>query len=136
MKCFGLVLLIAVLFAGCGGGGGGAGGSAKGEPTAKLQSQQTVYTIEVSGNGVTFSADMHAYPQLNGVGNQVETDVVMQLLGAETRTYNLVGESMIMNVALNNGAGVLNIVTKKNGVALRNDQINANGASISISDGF
>lgn len=114
---------------------GGRAGASTGTATASTQTAQaTVYTFEVSGNGVTFSADLHGYAQRNFGGSQVNPGYTSITLGASTNVYTLNGESMIASFTLNTGAGVLTIVTKKNGAALRTDTITTNATGISIND--
>jgi hypothetical protein len=126
--------LVALSVAACGDGGGASSGGG-GAPAARVAAPAaTTYTFDVSGAGVTFSADIHGYPQTGFAGNQTETDLTTVLLGAPTNSYTITGESMIANFTLNTGAGVLTIVTKKNGAVIRTDTINANATAIAISN--
>jgi hypothetical protein len=134
-KQFGLMILVALSVTACGDGGGDSGGgSGGGAPAARTSVQATTFTFEVSGNGVTFSADIHAYPVAGFAGQQTETDLTTVVLGATTNTYTVTGESEIANFTLNTGAGVLTIVTKKNGAVIRTDTINTNATAIAISN--
>jgi hypothetical protein len=135
LKQFSLMILVALSVTACGGGGDAGGSGGGGAPAARLADPvATTYTFEVSGNGVTFSADIHAYPVAGFAGQQTETDLTTVLLGATTNTYTVTGESEIANFTLNTGAGVLTIVTKKNGAVIRTDTINTNATGIAISN--
>lgn len=131
-----LIVFISVLTIGCGGGEGGSSGGGSSSRTGSSSSvvQATVYTFELSGNGVTYSADLHGYAARNYGGAQTNPTYNSVTLGAATVTYTLNSESMIANITLNTGAGVLTIVTKKNGVLFRSDTINTNATNISIND--
>jgi hypothetical protein len=132
-------LLVGFSVLACNGGGdsGGTGGSGGGvdTPRAAAAAVATVYTYELSGAGVTFSADLHGYEQTGWGGNQINpTYAAVPIVGAQVVTYTLIAESMIASFTLNTGAGVLTITTKKNGVPLRVDTINTNATSISINN--
>ena len=134
-KQFTLMIVVALSVTACGGGGGDAGGGGGGAPAARVADPTpTTFTFEVSGVGVTFSADIHAYPVAGFAGQQTETDLTTVVLGAGTNTYTVTGESEIANFTLNTGAGVLTIVTKKNGSVVRTDTINTNATAIAISN--
>lgn len=130
-----LVLIGSVFSMGCESGGGSAGGAAGGARTS-TQSVfvPTEYTFEISGSGVTFSADIHGYEDTNYGGNQQNPGYAMVTLGATANVYSVTAESFIASFTLNSGAGVLDIITKKNGVVVRTDSISGNGLSISIND--
>lgn len=129
-----VLLVLLTMTIGCNGGGEAAGGASGSARSASISATPTTYTFEFSGNGVTFSTDIHAYPVAGWGGFAVETDIVTYLLGASTYSQTVTGESVIANVTLNTGAGVLTIVTKKNGVIVRTDTINTNATGISISN--
>lgn len=132
-----MTLILTLVLSGCESGGGAAGGSGGGVSAATAEIAAvtpTVFTFEISGNGVTFSADMHGYSQVGFAGSQVNPTYNSVLLGAATNTYTMTAESMISSFTLNTGAGVLTIVTKKNGSVIRTDTISTNATNISISN--
>lgn len=136
-----MIVILALGIAGCNGGeGGSAGGGAGASRTSVASVVPTEYCWELSGNGVTFSADIHGYTMRNFGGSQQNPNPYNNFtLTATTQTYCLPNspsatESFIASFTLNSGAGVLTINTKKNGVILRTDTLSSNGASTSIND--
>jgi hypothetical protein len=131
-----LMIILSTLMVACKGGGDAASSSGGGGASAAraVAITATEYTFEISGNGVTFSADFHGYAERNYGGAQINPQYTLVALGAAVQTYTLTSESFIANITLNTGAGVLTIVTKRNGTAIRTDTINTNATGISIND--
>lgn len=133
-------LLVGFSVLACNGGeggseGGGGSAAASSNQIANITTQATTYTFELTGAGVTFSADLHGYAETGFGGSQINpTYNSVTIVGTQTVSYDLVGESMIASFTLNTGAGVLTIVTKKNGTAIRSDTISTNATSISINN--
>lgn len=137
MRSIFVCLFLSISFFGCGETGGvdssGGGSAAVSRQTTTVT--PTVYSYELSGAGVTFSADLHGYASRNYGGNQTNpTYSSILITGAQVVTYTTTSESMIASFTLNTGAGVLTIITKKNGVQMRSDTINTNATSISVND--
>lgn len=131
-----LLGLVSLVITGCGEGGGDAGsgsGSNSAQATIAVVAP-TVYTFEFSGNGVTFSMDLHGYAVRNYGGSQANPSYPGITLGAATQVIPITAESFIANITLNTGAGMLTIVTKKNGNIIRTDTINTNATGISTTD--
>lgn len=131
-----LIVVSALLGFGCVAQDSTTPSKASTKTTAVAASTQAAhsYTFKISGQGVTFSADLNVYSQPNGAGAQTNYMHPTVLLGATPVTYDMDGRSMTGAFTLNTGAGVLTILTYKKGVLLRTDTINTNATSISIPD--
>ena len=131
MKNLMSILIVTMTLVGCGEQEAAKTG---GSSISAVVESTPVYTYTLSGNGVTFSLDLHGYAETGWAGTHTNPTYSLVLLGATPLSYTLTAKSMIANITLNTGAGVLTINTYKNGALIRSDTINTNATSISINN--
>lgn len=134
-----VMLILALVLSGCEAGGiagaGGGGGSDARSSAASALPDSYVYTFEFSGSGIIYTADIDGYASANYTGAVTSAGDAGYTLGAATRTYSVTAKSLQATFTYNGGGGgVLSIVTKRDGVVIRNDGLTLVGASVIITE--
>lgn len=93
-----------------------------------------VYTFEFTGNGINANIDITGYSEKNYAGTATVISQAAHVFGVGTTTYTMNGKSLAATFHYNAGPGMLTIVTKKDGVVIRNDTLIISGAEAIITE--
>lgn len=123
-----MTLILSLVISGCDAGGGAAGGGGSGavssNAAAVVDNTFHTYTFEVTGNGITLTTLLDGFDGLNYTSTQSTTiNDPTRVYGPATVTFTVVAKSVSGSFKYNAGAGLIAIVTKKDGVVIRSDNL-------------